>query len=62
MGMYDNLKIDKSLLPISELLKSKIKSDDQWQTKDLHCIMSIAEITNDGKLMFRFAVLKLIFQ
>lgn len=55
MGMYDNLKINRQMLPISDDVRKRIKSDDQWQTKDFECILSMAEIRDDGTLWFRYA-------
>ena len=53
--MYDNLKICRQMLPISEDVRKRIKSDYQWQTKDFECILSMAEIKDDGTLRFRYA-------
>lgn len=55
MGMYDNLKINSEMLPISADFRNKIESNDQWQTKDFECILSMAEIKDDGTLWFRYA-------
>lgn len=55
MGMYDNLKINRQMLPISDDVRKRIKSDEQWQTKDFVCILSMAEIKDDGTLWFRYA-------
>ena len=55
MGMYDNLKISSEMLPISDDVRKRIKRDDQWQTKDFECILSMAEIKYDGTLWFRYA-------
>lgn len=52
MGMYDSLKIDKSVLPISEELKATIKDGYEWQTKDIEQRMLLGEIRNDGKLYY----------
>ena len=43
------------MLPISDDVRKKIKSDGQWQTKDFECILSMAEIKDDGTLWFRYA-------
>lgn len=50
MGMYDNLKISTSKLPLSDAEKSAIGENADWQTKDFDCILSTAEITDEGKL------------
>ena len=55
MGMYDNLRINRQMLPISDDVRKRIKSDEQWQTKDFECILSMAEIKDDGTLWFRYA-------
>lgn len=55
MGIYDYLKISRQMLPISEDVRKRIKSDKQWQTKDFECILSMAEIKDDGTLWFRYA-------
>lgn len=52
MGMYDNLKISTSKLPLSESEKIAIGENPDWQTKDFECILSTAKITDDGKLRF----------
>lgn len=52
MGMFDNLKISTSKLPLSDSEKKSIGENPNWQTKDFECIMSTAEITDDGKLRF----------
>lgn len=53
MGMFDNLKIKSDLLPISDEEKKFLGLYHDWQTKDFDCILSTAEITDDGKLRFR---------
>ncbi len=52
MGMFDNLKISTSKLPLTDSEKLSIGENPDWQTKDFECIMSTAEITDDGKLKF----------
>lgn len=52
MGMFDNLKISTDKLPLSDSEKKSIGENADWQTKDFECIMSTAEITDDGKLRF----------
>lgn len=52
MGMYDNLKISTSKLPVTDNEKLSIGENADWQTKDFECILSTAEITDDGKLRF----------
>ena len=52
MGMYDNLKIATSMLPLTDSEKLSIGENCDWQTKDFECILSTAEITHDGKLKF----------
>ena len=52
MGMFDNLKISTSKLPLSESEKLAIGENPDWQTKDFECILSTAEITDEGKLRF----------
>lgn len=51
--MYDNLKIKTAMLPLSESEKESIGENVEWQTKDFECILSTAEITDDGKLRFQ---------
>lgn len=52
MGMFDNLKISTDKLPLSDSEKKSIGENPDWQTKDFECIMSTAEITDNGKLRF----------
>jgi hypothetical protein len=52
MGVYDKLKISTSKLPLTDSEKLSIGENPNWQTKDFECIMSTAEITDDGKLKF----------
>lgn len=52
MGMHDNLKISTSKLPLSDSEKLSIGESPDWQTQDFECILSTAEITDDGKLRF----------
>jgi len=52
MGMFDNLKISTSKLPLSDSEKKSIGENPDWQTKDFECILSTAEITDEGKLRF----------
>lgn len=35
MGMYDYVKIDKELLPLTDEQKAKIPDNPGWQTKDI---------------------------
>tara|TARA_R110002051_G_scaffold325519_1_gene428461 strand:+ start:148 stop:534 length:387 start_codon:yes stop_codon:yes gene_type:complete len=53
MGMYDNLKIKTELLPITDEEKHLLGENPDWQTKDFDCILSTAEITEEGNLKFR---------
>ena len=53
--MYDNLRINRQMLPISDDVRKKIKSDEQWQTKDFECVLSMVKIKDDGTLWFRYA-------
>ena len=50
--MYDDLKISTSKLPLTDEEKSIIGDNVGWQTKDFECILSTAEITDEGKLRF----------
>jgi len=52
MGMYDNLKISTSKLPLSDSEKLSVGENPDWQTKDFECILSTAEITDEGKLKY----------
>lgn len=52
MGMFDNLKISTNKLPLTDSEKLSIGENPDWQTKDFECIMSTAEITEDGELKF----------
>lgn len=52
MGMYDNLKINSNKLPLSDSEKISIGDNPDWQTKDFECILSTAEITDEGRLRF----------
>ena len=52
MGMYDYLKIKTDKLPLTDEEKSELGDNPDWQTKDFECILSTAEITDDGKLRF----------
>ncbi len=48
MGMYDYIKIDTALLPVTQdELKGK---DTEWQTKDFDCELLNVFITNDGEI------------
>ncbi len=50
--MFDYLKINTNLLPLSESEKKAIGDNVIWQTKDLDKALSTAEITDDGKLRY----------
>ena len=52
MGMYDNLQISTSKLPLSDTEKLAIGENPDWQTKDFDCMMSMAKITDDGRLRY----------
>jgi hypothetical protein len=52
MGMFDYLKISTEKLPLSPDEKRAVGENHEWQTKDFDCILSTAEITDDGKLRF----------
>lgn len=52
MGMFDNLKISTSKLPLTDSEKLAIGENHDWQTKDFESILSTAEITDEGKLRF----------
>lgn len=52
MGMYDILKININKLPLSDSEKKSIGDNVEWQTKDFECILSTAEITDEGRLRF----------
>lgn len=53
MGMFDYLIIDTDRLPLSDSDKKKIGKNPGWQTKDLDCTLSTAEITSDGRIAIR---------
>ncbi len=53
MGMYDYLIINTDKLPIAKKDKELLGENPKWQTKDFDCILSSAEITDDGLLRFR---------
>lgn len=53
MGMHDYLKISTDKLPISDADKLLLGANPGWQTKDFECILSVAEITDEGKLRFQ---------
>ena len=50
MGMYDTLYINKNKLPLTEEEKNLINDDQEWQTKDLDCVLTEVYITDDGEL------------
>lgn len=52
MGMYDDLIISTSKLPLTDEEKNSIGENIVFQTKDFDCILSKAEITEEGKLRF----------
>lgn len=47
--MFDYLKINKNMLPISEEEKGLI-GNPEWQTKSFDCLFHEIEITDDGRL------------
>lgn len=53
MGMFDTLKINTEMLPITDDEKLSLGENPGWQTKDFDNILSIAEITEDGKLRYK---------
>jgi hypothetical protein len=51
MGMYDVVKVEPELLPVSKLIRKRIlKENVEWQTKDLDNCLANIEITKDGRL------------
>jgi hypothetical protein len=53
MGMFDNLKIRSTMLPLTEEELVQLGAYHDWQTKDFECILGIAEITDSGNLRFK---------
>jgi len=51
MGMFDEVYIDKALLPLSEAEKAKIPVGYPWQTKSLDCLMQDVKIEKDKGLL-----------
>ena len=47
MGMFDNVHIEKSLLPLTEDEKTEVGA---WQTKDFDCVMTTYYINSEGRL------------
>lgn len=52
MGMYDTVKINTSMLPMSKEGRPKLGDIPNFQTKDLESRLVIAEITNGGRLIY----------
>lgn len=54
MGMFDNLRIDPDLLPVSEEEKKLLATScaGEFQTKSLHRDLTMVEITKEGKLLW----------
>ena len=50
MGMYDNIKINKSMLPISEAEKETMEEFEDFQSRDFRCLLDEYEIRDDGTL------------
>ena len=50
MGMYDYLKINVDLLPISTEEKNRLRDRCEWQTKDLDCTLTEVVVTDDEHL------------
>jgi hypothetical protein len=50
MGMYDTIKINKNILPLSDEEKNKIPDNVEWQTKSFDNELTEIYITDDGKL------------
>jgi len=50
MGMYDTIKINKDLLPISDYEKTLVTEDIDWQTKDFNSCLTEIYINDDGTL------------
>lgn len=52
MGMFDYIRIESHLLPISEAEQVDIELEDAaFQTKDLECHLNMYQITPDGSLI-----------
>jgi len=57
MGMYDYVKIDKELLPLTDEQKDKIPDNPGWQTKSIQpgrCSMDTFYLSKDKIKVSRF--------
>jgi len=52
MGLFDYVDIDINKLPLSDEEKELIGAEKVFQTKDLKCLMSRVEITQEGRLLY----------
>lgn len=52
MGMFDYVKVNMDLLPISDDEKKLLGSNPGWQTKSHEDLMCVLEITDDFTLIY----------
>lgn len=50
--MFDYLKVNINLLPLTDKEKVDLGNNPEWQTKSFECMLSTAEITDEGNLRF----------